>query len=157
MIAGVSHALDVRNRRRRRTRGARPQFQGTLSTLQTEVGHDFLLLDRSYHVIAATADLGLVAGEQIRQTPELAQVTPTTVGFNIRADASGTRRMYVASSIDGDVGGYIVLSQPTASMDAEVRERWLELIASTLPVAALVRRRQPVDFRLDFAPDSALA
>ncbi len=113
-------------------------FQGTLATLQTEVGHDFLLLDRSYHVIAATADLGLVPGEQLRQTPELAQVTPTTIGFDIRTVQPGVRRMYVASSIDGDAGGYIVLSQPTTSMDAEVRERWLELIASTLPVAALV-------------------
>ena len=138
VIAGVSlrpmFETVAEGEREEKTRS----FQGTLSTLQSEVGHDFLLLDRSYHVIAATSDLGLVPGEQIMQTPELAQVTPTTVGFDIRTDSPGARRMYVASSIDGDAGGYIVLSQPTAPMDTEVRERWLELIASTLPVAALV-------------------
>jgi signal transduction histidine kinase len=140
LIAGVSLRSMVESfsegEREEEGRG----FEGTLDALQSEVGHDFLLLDSDYRVLAATRALGLEPGQRLRQSPELAQASPTSVGFDIRADDAGVKRMFVASPIAGEEhsSGYIVLSQPTAAMDAEVQQRWLELIAATLPVAGLV-------------------
>ena len=111
-----------------------------LATFQQQVGHQYVLLDSSYRVAAASADLAADSIGRLAVTPELTQARENNVGADIRPDASGQSTLYVAVPVrmDDSPPGYLVLSEPMAPAWAAVRQRYLELAAATVPVLLLV-------------------
>jgi signal transduction histidine kinase len=138
LIAGVS--LGSSMERFADTEANRTVLQALLAALQNQVGQDFVLTDQNLDVIGSTETQSVHFGQRLTATPELIQAQTEAVGTDIRLDSDGIRRMYAAAPLvhDGRSIGYIILSQPTAPMDTEVQQRWLELAISTLPIVALV-------------------
>ncbi|HVU10252.1 MAG TPA: HAMP domain-containing sensor histidine kinase [Phototrophicaceae bacterium] len=138
LIGGVS--LGGSLERFANTDESRAGLQNLLAALQNQVGQDVVLTDRDFDVIGYTQTQSVQYGQRLSLTPELTQAQTNTVGTDIRTDADGVRRLYAAAPLvhDSRLIGYIILSQPTAPMDADVRQRWLELALGTLPIVALV-------------------
>lgn len=111
-----------------------------LTVFQQQVGHQFMLLDSSYRVVAASTDLAVDQIGRLPVTPELAQARENNVGADIRPDASGESLLYIAVPVrlDDSPPGFLVLSEPMAPAWAAVRQRYLELAAATVPVLLLV-------------------
>lgn len=111
-----------------------------LSTLQQEVGHDYLILDRNHHVIGYSADTGYEQVDRVPESPELIQADTAQIGSDIRLNYLGEATLYLAVAIryEGEAIGYLVLSEPMAPAHNEVNRRYLELAIPTLPVIALV-------------------
>jgi two-component system sensor histidine kinase BaeS len=140
--ASLANAVDDHILGERRDSGRDPSHEllHFLDALQSQVGHEFMLLDDTYHVLGATPAIGEDTGARVAISPELKQLASASTGMDIRPDASGSPRMYIAATIgSGDhLLGYLVLTQPMAPITADIQERWLELIGTTLPVIAVV-------------------
>jgi signal transduction histidine kinase len=112
----------------------------TLAALQQEIGHDYVIVDHDYRVVAYTANTGYEQVDRLTETPELAQARSDSIGSDIRLNAAGKDTLYVAVQIlyEGRVFGFLVLSEPMQPAYAEVNQRYLELAGATVPVLALV-------------------
>jgi signal transduction histidine kinase len=111
-----------------------------LATLQQEVGHNYLIVDRNYRVVGYTADTGYEQIDRVAETPELVEARSERIGADIRPNASGQDTLYLAVSViyEGTPMGYLVLSEPMQPAYAEVNQRYVELAGATLPVIVLV-------------------
>jgi len=138
LVAGIS--LGGSLERFADTPESRAGLQTLLAALQNQVGQDIVLTDPNFDVIGYGETQSVSYGQRLAATPELIQAQANAVGTDIRTDGDGIRRMFAAAPLvhDGRPIGYIVLSKPTARMDADVQQRWLELAIATLPVVALV-------------------
>ncbi|MEO8397334.1 MAG: HAMP domain-containing protein, partial [Chloroflexota bacterium] len=138
LIAGLSLGSSLE--RFSETDASRAGLQSLLTALQSEVSQDFVLVDQDFRILGYTQTLSLQFGQQLAMTPELTQAQTAAIGIDIRSDREGIRQMYAAAPLvhDGRPIGYIILSQPTAPMDADVLQRWLELAIATFPIVALV-------------------
>jgi signal transduction histidine kinase len=112
----------------------------TLSALQQQVGHNYLILDTSYRAIGYTANSGYQLGRQVSVTPELTQARSEGIGADIRPNSAAEATLYLAVSIqhEGDMLGYLVLSEPMQPAYDDVNRRYAELAVATLPVIGLV-------------------
>jgi len=112
----------------------------TLNMLQQEVGHDYLIVDRSYRVIGYSANTGYDQVDRVPETPELATARSERLGSDIRPNQQGQDTLYLAVSIlyEGESFGFLVLSEPMQPVYAEVGQQYVELAGATVPVIALV-------------------
>ncbi len=111
-----------------------------LTTLQREVGHNYLILDRSYRVVGYTANTGYEQVDHVPVTPDLAEAATEQMGADIRPNSAGEATLYLAVSVlyEGEALGYLVLSEPMQPAYLEVSRRYVELAVATLPVIVLV-------------------
>ncbi|MBE2267472.1 MAG: HAMP domain-containing protein [Anaerolinea sp.] len=111
-----------------------------LATLQQEVGHDYLILDRNHRVVGYTANTGYEQVDRVPASPELVEADTAQIGSDIRPNHMGEAALYLAVSVryEGEALGYLVLSEPMAPAYAEVYRRYIELAIATLPVIVLV-------------------
>lgn len=111
-----------------------------LATLQQEVGHDYLILDRNHRVVGYTANTGYEQVDRVPTSPELVEADTEQIGSDIRPNHTGDAALYLAVLVryEGVALGYLVLSEPMAPAYAEVSRRYTELAIATLPVIALV-------------------
>lgn len=111
-----------------------------LATLQQEVKHDYLILDRRYRVVGYTANTGYEHVDRVPASPELIEADSAQIGSDIRPNYAGEAALYLAVSViyEGEALGYLILSEPMAPAYAEVHRRYIELAVATLPVIALV-------------------
>lgn len=111
-----------------------------LTTLQQEVGHDYLILDWNYRVVGYTANTGYEQVEVVAQTPELIAARSERIGADIRPNRNGEATLYLAVAVmyEGESLGYLVLSEPMQPAYTEVNQRYVELAGATLPVIAMV-------------------
>ena len=112
--------------------------QPTLARIQQQVGHDFFLLNARGSIIAYGG--GISFQDTFLDKPEFIQAQQGELGYDVRVDAHGNPRMYVATPIryETSIVGYMILSQPMTPVDDEVQNRWIGLIFATLPVIGLV-------------------
>jgi len=120
----------------------------TLSALQQQVGHNYLILDMNHRAIGYTANSGYQMGGQVTYqmggqvtvTPELTRARSEGIGADIRPNSTGEATLYLAVSIqhEGDMLGYLVLSEPMQPAYDDVNRRYAELAVATLPVIGLV-------------------
>lgn len=112
----------------------------TLATLQQEVGHNYLIVDRNYRVVGYTADTGYEQIDRVAETPELVEARSERIGADIRPNRYVQDTLYLAVSIiyEGTPLGYLVLSEPMQPAYTEVNQRYLELAGATVPVIGLV-------------------
>ncbi len=111
-----------------------------ISTFQQEVGHDYLIVDSSYRVVAATTNTDYVPGARAALTPELSMALSQRIGSDIRPNHAGDDTLHLAVSVqyEGDPLGFVVLSEPMQPAYAEINRRYAELASATIPVLALV-------------------
>lgn len=111
-----------------------------LATLQQEVGHNYLILDRNHRVVGYTANTGYEQVDRVPASPELREAATAQIGSDIRPNHMGEAALYLAVSVryEGEALGYLVLSEPMAPAYAEVNRRYMELAIATLPVIVLV-------------------
>lgn len=116
-----------------------PDLARLIATFQHDTSYDYILTDHDRRVIAYSSE-NVVPSDTLERTPEFEIRPPERIGANIRADASGTDRLYVASQIiyENRTIGYIILNKPMNEAYAQVTQRWLELGIATLPVLGLV-------------------
>ncbi len=111
-----------------------------LTTLQHEMRHDYLILDRNYRVVGYSANTGYEQVDRVTASPELAAADTVQIGSDIRPNYAGEETLYLAVPVlyEGTPLGYLVLSEPMAPAYAEVNRRYMELATATLPVIVLV-------------------
>lgn len=111
-----------------------------LATLQQEVGHDYLILDRNYRVVGYTANTGYEQVDRVPTSPELSEANTTRIGSDIRPNHAGEVALFLAVAVtyEGENLGFLVLSEPMAPAYAEVNSQYMELAIATLPVIGLV-------------------
>jgi signal transduction histidine kinase len=114
------------------------EMQGILSRLETEAGSGFQLLDRNYNIISSTPDI-LSSDENRSKLLNQSRNNPNRIISDIQADATNQSRLYVATTVtyEGDILGYLILSQLMQPAYNEVNQNWLELTTATLPVLIL--------------------
>lgn len=112
----------------------------SLSRLQSEVEHDYLIVDTAYRVIGYSANTGYEQIEHVPETPELVEAKADGIGADIRPKENGEDTLYLAVTVnyEGSVLGYLVLSEPMQPAYSEVNQRYLGLAGATLPVIGLV-------------------
>jgi len=112
----------------------------TLATLQQEIGHNYLIVDRNYRVVGYTADTGYEQIDRVTETPELVEARSVRIGADIRPNPLGQDTLYLAVSVlyEGTPLGYLILSEPMQPAYAEVNQRYIELAGASLPVIGLV-------------------
>lgn len=112
----------------------------TLGRIQEEVGHNYLIVDRNYRIVAFTANTGYEQLDRVDETPELVEARSGRIGADIRPNQAGEDTLYLAVSVlyEGDSLGYLVLAEPMQPAYAEVNQRYIELASATLPVIGLV-------------------
>lgn len=110
-----------------------------IATFQHDTSYDYILTDHDRRVIAYSSE-NLTPSNILDRTPEFEIRPSERIGANIRADATGADRLYVASQIiyENRTIGYIILNKPMNEAYAQVTRRWLELGIATLPVLGLV-------------------
>lgn len=112
----------------------------TLSRLQQDVGHNYLIVDRNLRVIGYTANTGYEQVDRVAETPELAAARSARIGADVRPDRLGQDTLYLAVTVvyEDDFLGYLVLSESMQPAYNEVTQRYLGLASVTVPVLALV-------------------
>ncbi len=112
----------------------------TLATLQQEVGHNYLIVDRDFRVVGYTAGTGYEQIDRVAETPDLVEARSERIGADIRPNQSGQDTIYLAVSIiyEGTPLGFLILSEPMQPAYAEVNQRYIELAGATVPVIGLV-------------------
>lgn len=115
-------------------------MQELLGNFQRDVGHNYLIVDRNYRIIAYTASTGFESLDRVPQTPDLQEASSGGLGDDVRTGHDNTEHLYVSVPIqyEQQALGYLVLSRPTAPAYTEVYQQWLELASTTLPVIILV-------------------
>jgi signal transduction histidine kinase len=115
-------------------------MQRQLGNLQQDTGHDYILLDNDYRIIGASADTSYETFDSATVTPELVHAREGRIGADVRKDAVGAKRLYVAVGVQYErfTVGYLVLSRPMQPAYAEVYRQWLKLGSITVPVIGLV-------------------
>lgn len=115
-------------------------LQRTLSYLQHDAGHQFLLVEVNGTVDMASDNSAYQPGSTFDENLSSRAARPGTPGTLIHTDPNGARSMFVAEPIgaDNQVLGYLVLLQPMAPVYSEINRHWLSLIVATIPVIALV-------------------
>jgi signal transduction histidine kinase len=115
-------------------------FGRMISTLQQEVGHDYLLVNGAGLVVAATLNTDYRPGDRIPSTPEFTQARSQRIGTDIRPNRAGEDTLYLAVAVqyEDNAMGYLVLTEPMQPAYADINRRYIELATSTLPVLALV-------------------
>lgn len=110
-----------------------------IATFQHDTSYDYILTDHNRRVIAYSSE-NLAPSNTLDRTPEFEIRSPESIGANIRPDATGADRLYVASPViyENRTIGYIILNKPMNEAYAQVTQRWLELGVATLPVLGLV-------------------
>ncbi len=128
-----------------------------LATLQQEVKHDYLILDRNHRVVGYTANTGYEQMDRVPASPELIEADTSQIGSDIRSNHMGEAALYIAVSVryEGQALGYLVLSEPMAPAYAEVNRRYMELAVATLPVIILVIAGIAVGVEYDFTSGAA--
>lgn len=111
-----------------------------MGTLQQEVGHNYLIVDRNNRVMGYTANTGYEQVDRVPDTPELIQARSEHIGADIRPNNQGEATLYVAITVsyENNPLGTFVLSEPMQPAYDEVTRRYLELAGATVPVLALV-------------------
>lgn len=111
-----------------------------MSTLQQEVGHDYLIVDRNYSVVGYTANIGYERVDRVPETPELIAARTAHIGADVRPNWNSEDTLYLAVSIvyENTELGYLVLSEPMQPAYTQVSQRYIELAGATLPVIGLV-------------------
>lgn len=112
----------------------------SLSTLQAGVGHDYLIVDTTFRVVGSSANTGYEQIEYVPKTPELVEAQAAGIGADIRPKEDGQDTLYLAVAVkyEGNILGYLVLSEPMQPAYSEVNQRYLGLAGATLPVIGLV-------------------
>ncbi|MEQ8677229.1 MAG: HAMP domain-containing sensor histidine kinase [Aggregatilineales bacterium] len=115
-------------------------MQRLLVTLQQDGESDYVIVDPNYRVIGYTTNHGYESLDNIPVTPELSGAGQGQIGADIRKDAFGINRLYIAVSLryEQQTLGYLVASRPMQPAYTEVYQQWLELGSTTLPVIVLV-------------------
>lgn len=117
---------------------------GTLDTVVTNLSdgvvRDFLIVDRDFNVLTPDTNHIFASIDKLPSVPEIQHANSDQIGSDIRSDASGIERLYVAATIlyDRDILGYLILSRPMQPAYDEVTQRWMQLAAATLAVMVLV-------------------
>lgn len=116
------------------------EMQRILANFQRDVGHDYLIVDRSFRVIGFTADTGYESLARVSPSAELVAASNDNIGADRRLGHDGTVHLYVAVAIryEREILGYLVLSRPVAPAYAEVYQQWFELGSMSIPVIGLV-------------------
>lgn len=116
------------------------EMQRVLGSIQQEVAHDYLIVDRAYRVIGFSADTGYGSVDRVDALPELTAAASGNIGSDIRNGHDDKPHLYVAVPIlyESHSLGYLVLSRLMRPAYDEVTRQWLELAIATLPVVLLV-------------------
>ncbi|MCB9454713.1 MAG: HAMP domain-containing histidine kinase [Anaerolineaceae bacterium] len=116
------------------------KIQQVLTAHQTDVGHDYLVTDRTYRLITYTPGIGYPIQDQATRMPELIQAEQGRIGSDIRPNTRGITTLFVAIPIlyEQRPLGFLVISEPMQPAYDDVSQRWLGLAGTALPVIGLV-------------------
>ncbi|MCB9451042.1 MAG: HAMP domain-containing histidine kinase [Anaerolineaceae bacterium] len=115
-------------------------LQRILTVQQSQLGHDFLLVDRNYRLIASTNTVGYPVQNTVPRTPEIMQAESGQIGADVRLNPQNVLTLFVAAPVlyESHPLGFLVLSAPMQPVYDDVARRWLGLAGAALPVLGLV-------------------
>lgn len=116
------------------------EMQRLLASIQRDVAHDYVIVDRSYRVVGFTVDTGYETVDRVPQTPELIGASEGRIGLDVRTGHDGAEHLYIAVPVlyEGETLGFLVLSRLMQPAYDEVMRQWLQLGSTTLPVIGAV-------------------
>lgn len=116
-------------------RDGESDFLPPLVALQVEMEHGYVILDHERRVLGFSAGQVYQLGETLPLTQELIQLRRESIGWSIRDDHF---QVVAPVQYEGKRVGYVLVSEAVDPAYAQVIQRWVQLVLTTLPVIGLV-------------------